>query len=68
MILLMHKSNWLTISLRVLILPGYWVLGYQTMRMVDQFGYRSVGLLATDNYSTEGTSGSQDKLARCFGG
>lgn len=43
MILLVHKSNWLPISLRVLILPGYWVLCYQTARMVDLFGHWSCG-------------------------
>ena len=65
MILLIHKSNWLTISLRVFILLGYWVVCHQTARMADLFGYWSVGPPITGDYNTEGTSGLQDKQAWC---
>jgi hypothetical protein len=62
--LLIHKSNWLTISLRGLILLGYWVLCCETERMVDLFGYWSVGQPVTGDYSREGTSGTQGASSR----
>ena len=56
MILLIHKSNLVNYKFKsLLILLGYWVLCYQTVRMADLFGYWSLGPLVTGDYSREGT-------------